>query len=66
MVLNGFELLVTIDKNLKHQQNLDKFPIRVAVLEAPNNKIETLKPYIEKLKILMQKPITQQILSISI
>ena len=30
-VENGFEILLTIDKNLQHQQNLDKYPITIVI-----------------------------------
>lgn len=46
MVYHGFEGLVTIDKNLPYQQNISKFDLFIIVLEAPNNKIETLKPFV--------------------
>lgn len=44
MTLNGFDAFVTIDKNLQYQQNLDRFPIRLFVLDAQNNKLDTLEP----------------------
>jgi predicted nuclease of predicted toxin-antitoxin system len=45
----GFHAFVTTDKNLQHQQNIERFPIKIFVLDAPNNKLGTLNPYIEKL-----------------
>lgn len=48
MVLNEFDILVTIDKNLRHQQNLDKFPISIFLLLAYNNRFETLQQLIHK------------------
>ena len=49
MVLDGFDALVTIDKNLQYQQNIGRFPLTIFVLDAPNNKLTTLNPYIERL-----------------
>lgn len=46
----GFNGLVTIDKNLRHQQNLAKYDMIVCILLAPDNKLLTLRPYIEKLE----------------
>lgn len=43
---NGFDVLVTMDKKLGHQQNLDQFPINIVIFDALNNKIETLKPFV--------------------
>ena len=34
MLSDGFEGLITADKNLQHQQNFDKYPIPVIVLSA--------------------------------
>ncbi len=49
MVLNDFDIFVTLDKNLKFQQNTSKFPISIFVLNAVNNRFETVKGYIIKL-----------------
>lgn len=37
----GFEVMLTSDSNIKHQQNLSLRSISVLVLRALNNKIET-------------------------
>jgi predicted nuclease of predicted toxin-antitoxin system len=50
MTLNDFDGLVTIDKNLVYQQNISKFDIKIFVLNAVDNKISTLKPFIRKYK----------------
>jgi hypothetical protein len=39
---NGFDLLLTIDKNLMYQQNLDKYELTIAVLNSSTSKIEEL------------------------
>lgn len=41
-VENNFDLLLTIDKNLVYQQNLDKFKLTIAVLNSQTSKIEEL------------------------
>ena len=35
-----FDVLVTSDKNLPHQQNLRKYYLAVAILDVPSNRIE--------------------------
>jgi predicted nuclease of predicted toxin-antitoxin system len=50
MTLNGFDGLVTIDKNLVYQQNIEGFDITIFVLDSANNKIETLKPFIDEIE----------------
>ncbi len=48
-----FEVLVTVDKNIEHQQNKDKLPIAIIILSAKSNRYESLSPLIpEALKIL--------------
>ncbi|MBI5473286.1 MAG: hypothetical protein HY961_13160 [Ignavibacteriae bacterium] len=44
MTWKGFEALITADKNLEYQQNLDKFPIVVFLLRAHDNLHPTLQP----------------------
>ena len=39
-----FDVFVTVDQNLQHQQNLGRFPVAVAVLVVHDNRIETLEP----------------------
>lgn len=45
-VENGFDLLLTIDKNMVNQQNLDKFAIIVVVLDSLTSKVEELKLFV--------------------
>lgn len=44
-----FDVLLTADRNLEHQQNLSALPVAVAVLTAPTNKLEDLKPLVPEL-----------------
>ena len=37
-----FDIFVTADQNLQFQQNLSELPLTVAVLVAPNNKLQSL------------------------
>ncbi len=47
MINEGFDALLTFDKNLQHQQNFTKYPITVFILSAPINS------YIEMSKLCM-------------
>ena len=38
-----FDVMLTADRNLPYQQNLDKLAIAVVVIAAKNNRIETLR-----------------------
>lgn len=41
---SDFEVFVTIDGNLEHQQNLRAISFAVIVLSAPDNTFDTLRP----------------------
>ena len=43
----GFEVLLTIDKNFKHQQNIGEYNLVVVVLDTPSSKLE-ISPCIEQ------------------
>jgi len=40
----GFDVFLTVDQNLKYQQNLKAFDIGVILLVARNNRLKTLLP----------------------
>ncbi|MDB5205411.1 MAG: hypothetical protein JWR72_486 [Flavisolibacter sp.] len=50
---NGFDIFITLDKNLRNQQNLNKIDLKFIVILARNNKHETLQPFIDKIKVLL-------------
>ena len=66
MIMHGFDDLVTIDKNLQYQQNIDKFKIKIIILDAFNNKLETLRPFVNKLLQVLRHDKDGQILIISL
>lgn len=45
-VANNFDILLTIDKNLLYQQNLDQFPLIIVVLNSKTSKIEELVTFL--------------------
>ena len=42
----GFDILLTIDKNLQHQQNVGKYPLIVVILNSPSSKLEMLVTFL--------------------
>lgn len=66
MVVNNFEAFVTLDKNLRFQQYIPKFPIKFFVLDAPNSKLETLQPYIDKLVSILESESDNQLFIVQI
>ncbi len=41
-----FDVFITIDKNLVKQQNLLGIPFAILVIDAPTNRLESLKPLV--------------------
>ena len=50
-VENKSDVLLTIDKNLMHQQNLDKYPVTIVVLNCFTSKIEELITFLPSFKL---------------
>ncbi|MDO1445960.1 hypothetical protein Q0590_06835 [Rhodocytophaga aerolata] len=50
-----FQILMTFDKNLPFQQNFDKYPITVFVLDAADNTYTTLKELVPLINKEMRK-----------
>ncbi len=57
MLDEGFDILLTFDQNLEHQQNFAKYPITVIVLIAENNTYAVLSEIIENVKLELEKPL---------
>ena len=49
LAADSFDVLLTADRNLEHQQNLTTLPISVVVLVAPTNRIESLQALVPEL-----------------
>ncbi len=50
-----FDIFITMDSNIVHQQNLDKVDICLIVFHGPNSRYETLQPLLPE----MHKAIAQ-------
>lgn len=50
MIAERFDVLITFDKNLEHQQNFSNFPVPIFVLNAADNTYLTLKDLVPKIK----------------
>jgi hypothetical protein len=44
-----FDVFITVDQNIRHQQNLATLPLSVVVLVAPNNRLKTLESHVPSL-----------------
>jgi len=56
MLDNDFTVLMTFDKNLRHQQNFGRYPVMVLVLNAPENPYPVLQPLVAKIKEALNLP----------
>jgi hypothetical protein len=45
-VESRFNIVLTIDKNLQFQQNLDKYPLAIVVSNSKNSKLEALLEFL--------------------
>ncbi|HLM03188.1 MAG TPA: DUF5615 family PIN-like protein [Pyrinomonadaceae bacterium] len=59
MLAENFNVLLTFDRNLEHQQNFDKYPISVFVLIAENNTYPVLRGLVESIKSELEKPLSK-------
>ncbi|MDQ3682207.1 MAG: hypothetical protein M3352_03925, partial [Bacteroidota bacterium] len=57
MEKSAFDYLITSDRNLQYQQNLDKYSIGFIVLNVMDNNYETILPLLEKIKQALQEKI---------
>ena len=63
---NEFDIFLTLDRNLKHQQSINKFDLKFIILLAVDNKHQTLQPYIDKVKILLRGDAIPKVSEISL
>ena len=61
----GFDLFITLDKNLRFQQNLERFSIQIIILDALDSRYITLQPLIIKVTRTLSKKLSGQITIIS-
>jgi len=59
-----FDALITVDKNLEHQQNLNTLPIAVVVLYSQSNELPYLLPLIPKLEEVLASLLPRKLVRI--
>jgi len=52
---NGFDALITADKNMEYQQNSESLPIAVIVMAPLFNRLSDLTPLVPKVVSLLEK-----------
>jgi hypothetical protein len=51
-----FDVLLTMDSNMMHQQNLTRFSMAVLALQARSNRLADTRPLMPKVLGLLPKP----------
>lgn len=64
MIENNFDILITFDKNLKHQQNFSKYPVPVIAIIAPDNTYLKLKKIVPEVKQILSQTLNPGITEI--
>jgi predicted nuclease of predicted toxin-antitoxin system len=60
MQKEAFDYLLTSDKNLQYQQNIEKYSIDFIILKVKDNNYETILPLLDKIKqVLMDNAKTK-------
>lgn len=54
----GFDLLLTIDKNMEHQQNLPDLPLPIVQVDARFARLPDLLPFVPTVLALLATPLT--------
>jgi predicted nuclease of predicted toxin-antitoxin system len=62
---NSFDVLLTVDQNIKHQQNLSKLPLAIIVLIAADNRFDTLSALADKVEATLQTLVPKTLVEIS-
>lgn len=50
---NRFDILLTIDKNMRFQQNIEKYPLSVVILNSFSSKVEELIEFLPNFRIML-------------
>ncbi len=50
---NEFEVFLTTDRGIPHQQNLSKFKIAIVLLKAPGNRFTDISPLLPSLRSVL-------------
>ena len=61
----GFDALITVDQNLKHQQKLQTLPIAVIVLCAVSNDIDDLTKLVPQVLVALQSLVPRRLVELS-
>jgi predicted nuclease of predicted toxin-antitoxin system len=61
-----FEVLITVDKNLRHQQNLTNRRIAISVVRAASNDIDDIRPHLPEMLTALRSIKSGQIVEVGV
>ena len=62
---NDFEIFLTVDQNLRYQQNLEQHPIAIVVLVANGITVDDLKPLVPRVEKILTETQPSKIYEVS-
>jgi len=66
MAAAGFEVFITVDRNLAFQHNLAALPLAVMVLQARSNRFEALVPLVPRLREELTRVVRGQVTLVAV
>ncbi len=61
----GFDVPVTVDRGIEHQQNVSELPIPVVVMLAPRNRLAELRPLVPSVVDVLSGDLQRRIYRVS-
>ncbi|HLR31211.1 MAG TPA: DUF5615 family PIN-like protein [Fodinibius sp.] len=61
-----FDVFITTDQGIPHQQNLSKFTLGIILIKARSNRLADLKPLADQVKTVIQQISGGQLLTVSL
>ncbi len=59
-----FDVFLTVDRNLRHQQNVRKLPIAVVVVHVRNNDYDLIRPFVPRILDALERIAPREIVVI--
>ena len=57
----GFDAMITVDRGIEHQQNLDALPIPVVIMLAARNRLAELQPLVPRIVAMLSEHLKTQV-----
>ncbi len=64
MQSKGLQVLLSVDKNMSHQQNLEKYNVSLVVLNSKDTRYNSLVHFITKIEALLSKKLSSGLIII--